>query len=60
MRTEGQTGSFLLVLALSQMKIKNLVAGAIEGLLVGVLEGEGGGGAVLPAVNMVGKRELRG
>ena len=26
----------------------NLVAGAIEGLLVGVLEGEGGGGAILP------------
>jgi hypothetical protein len=48
MRPEGQTGSFLLVLALSQMKIKNLVAGAIEGLLVGVLEGEGGGGAILP------------
>ena len=33
---------------LSQMKTENLVAGAIEGLLVGVLEGEGGGGAVLP------------
>ena len=48
MRPEGQTGSFLLVLALSQMKIKNLVAGAIEGLLVGVLEGEGSGGAILP------------
>ena len=30
------------------MKIKNLVAGAIEGLLVGVLEGEGGSGAILP------------
>ena len=26
----------------------DLVAGAIEGLLVGVLEGEGGGGAILP------------
>ena len=42
------------------MKTENLVAGAIEGLLVGVLEGEGGGGAVLPAVNIVDKRELRG
>ena len=59
MRPEGQKCSFLLVLALSEMKIKNLVAGAIEGLLVGVLEGEGGGGAVLPAVNIVEKRELR-
>ena len=48
MRPEGQKCSFLLVLALSQMKTENLVAGAIEGLLVGVLEGEGGGGAVLP------------
>ena len=29
-------------------RFRPLVAGAIEGLLVGVLEGEGGGGAVLP------------
>ena len=41
-------------------RFRPLVAGALEGLLVGVLEGEGGGGAVLPAVNIVDKRELRG
>ena len=32
----------------SESKACNLVAGAVEGLLVGVLEGEGGGGAILP------------